>query len=127
MYRRKYQNGLIRTIRKHATLTSHPSRSFSICGQDGTLADEGPGVVNGPVVGGSGGVTTSNGKWVNSQSTTTQTLTPMEAQQYSGQSNLHTDGQYYTLTYTNTSTSYQPGTTTQSGPNYVPKLKPAAL
>ncbi len=91
--------------------------------QDGTLADEGPVVVDGRVVAGSGSVTTTNGKWVNSQSTTTQTLTPMEAQQYSGQSNLHTDGQYYTLTNTNTSTSYQPGTTTYSGPNYVAKTE----
>ena len=91
--------------------------------QDGTLADAGPVVVNGRVVAGSGSVTTSDGKWVNSQSTTTQTLTPMEAQQYSGQSNLHTDGQYYTLTNTNTSTSYQPGTTTYSGPSYVAKTE----
>ena len=91
--------------------------------QDGTLADAGPVVVDGRVVAGSGSVTTSNGKWVNSQSTTTQTLTPMEAQQYAGQSNLHTDGQYYTLTNTNTTTSYQPGTTTYSGPNYVAKTE----
>jgi len=91
--------------------------------QDGTLADEGPVVVNGRVVAGSGSVTTSNGKWVDSQSTTTQKLTPMEAQQYSGQSNLHTDGQYYTLTTTNNSTSYQPGTTTYSGPTYAPKTE----
>jgi hypothetical protein len=91
--------------------------------QDGTLADVGPVVVNGRVVAGSGSVTTSNGKWVNSQSTTTQTLTPMEAQQYAGQSNLHSDGQYYTLTNTNNSTSYQPGTTTYSGPSYVAKTE----
>jgi len=91
--------------------------------QDGTLADEGPVVVNGRVVAGSGSVTTSSGKWVDSQSTTTQKLTPMEAQQYAGQSNLHTDGQYYTLTNTNTSTGYQPGTTTYSGPNYAPKTE----
>ena len=90
---------------------------------DGTLADAGPVVVNGRVVAGSGSVTTSNGKWVSSQSTTTEKLTPGEAQQYSGQSNLHTDGQYYTLTNTNTSTSYQPGTTTYSGPNYVAKTE----
>jgi len=90
---------------------------------DGTLADAGPVVVDGRVVAGSGSVTTSNGKWVNSQSTTTQKLTPAEAQQYSGQSNLHTDGQYYTLTTTNTSTSYQPGTTTYSGPSYVAKTE----
>jgi hypothetical protein len=47
----------------------------------------------------------------------------MEAQQYAGQSNLHSDGQYYTLTNTNTSTSYQPGTTTYSGPSYVAKTE----
>jgi len=91
--------------------------------QDGTLADAGPVVVDGRVVAGSGSATTSNGKWVNSQSTTTQKLTPMEAQQYAGQSNLHTDGQYYTLTNTNNSTSYQPGTTTYSGPQYVAKTE----
>jgi len=90
---------------------------------DGTLADEGPVVVNGRVVAGAGSVTTSDGKWVNSQSTTTQTLTPMEAQQYSGQSNLSTDGQYYKLTNTTNSTSYQPGTTTYSGPSYAPKTE----
>jgi hypothetical protein len=91
--------------------------------QDGTLADDGPVVVDGRVVAGSGSATTSNGKWVSSQSTTTQTLTPMEARQYAGQSNLHTDGQYYTLTNTNTSSSYQPGTTTYSGPSYVAKTE----
>jgi hypothetical protein len=47
----------------------------------------------------------------------------MEAQQYAGQSNLHSDGQYYTLTNTNNSTSYQPGTTTYSGPSYVAKTE----
>ena len=90
---------------------------------DGTLADAGPVVVDGRVVSGSGSVTTSDGKWVNTQSTTTQKLTPMEAQQYAGQSNLHTDGQYYTLTNTVNSTSYQPGTTTYSGPSYVAKTE----
>jgi hypothetical protein len=91
--------------------------------QDGTLADAGPVVVNGRVVSGSGSVTTSNGQWLSSQTTTTQKLTPMEAQQYSGQSNLHTDGQYYTLTNQNTSTTYQPGTTTYSGPSYAAKTE----
>lgn len=91
--------------------------------QDGTLADSGPVVVNGRVVSGAGSSTISNGKWVDSQSTTTQKLTPMEAQPYSGQSNLHTDGQYYTLTTTNNSTSYQPGTTTYSGPSYRAKTE----
>jgi hypothetical protein len=90
---------------------------------DGTLADAGPVVVDGRVVAGSGSATTSGGKWVASQSTTTEKLTPMEAQQHSGQSNLSTDGQYYTLSHTNTSTSYQPGTTTYSGPNYVAKTE----
>ena len=90
---------------------------------DGTLADDGPVVVDGRVVSGAGSSTTSNGKWVTSQSTTTQKLTPMEAQQYSGQSNLHTDGQYYSLTNTNTSTTYQPGTTTYSGPSYTAKTE----
>jgi hypothetical protein len=55
---------------------------------DGMLADAGPVVVNGRVVAGSSGGGTSNGQWVTSQNTTTQTLTPMEAQQYAGQSNL---------------------------------------
>jgi hypothetical protein len=90
---------------------------------DGMLADAGPVVVNGRVVSGAGTSTTSAGQWVNSTSTTTQTLTPMEAQQYSGQSNLHTDGTSYTLTNTNTTTSYQPGTTTYSGPSYAPKTE----
>jgi len=36
---------------------------------------------------------------------------------------LHTDGQYYTLTNTNDSTSYQPGTTTYSGPSYAAKTE----
>jgi subtilisin family serine protease len=94
---------------------------------DGTLADAGPVVVDGRVVAGSGSVTTSNGKWVNSQTTMTQKLTPMEAQQYAGQSNLHTDGQYYTLTNTNNSTTYQPGTTTYSGPNYVAKTETCSI
>jgi hypothetical protein len=94
---------------------------------DGTLADAGPVVVDGRVVAGSGSVTTSNGKWVNSQTTMTQKLTPMEAQQYAGQSNLHTDGQYYTLTNTNNSTTYQPGTTTYSRPNYVAKTETCSI
>ena len=90
---------------------------------DGMLAGAGPVVVDGRVVSGAGSVTASNGKWVSTESTTTQKLTPMEAQQYSGQSNLHTDGQYYTLTNKNTTTSYQPGTTTYSGPSYAAKTE----
>lgn len=91
--------------------------------QDGSLASAGPVVVNGRVVAGSSGGGTSNGKWVTSQNTTTEKLTPMEAQQYSGQSNLHTDGQYYTLSHTNTSTSYQPGTYTAPTIHYAPKTE----
>lgn len=90
---------------------------------DGTLAGAGPVIVNGVVIAGAGSSTTSAGKWVNSESTTTQVLTPAEAQQYSGQSNLHTDGTYYTLTNKNTTSSYQPGTTTYSGPSYAPKTE----
>jgi hypothetical protein len=91
--------------------------------QDGTLADAGPVVVNGRVVAGSSGGGTSDGKWVTSQNTTTEKLTPMEAQQYSGQSNLSTDGQYYTLSHTNTSTSYQPGTYAPPTIHYAPKTE----
>ena len=90
---------------------------------DGLLADAGPVVVDGRVVAGSSGGGTSAGQWVTSQNTTTQTLTPMEAQQYSGQSNLHTDGQYYTLDHTTTSTTYQPGTYTAPTINYRPKTE----
>ncbi|MGA3210991.1 MAG: hypothetical protein ABSD20_06760 [Terriglobales bacterium] len=91
--------------------------------QDGSLAAAGPIVVNGRVVAGSSGGGTSDGKWVTSQSTSTEKLTPMEAQQYSGQSNLHTDGQYYTLSHTNTSTTYQPGTYTAPTVHYAPKTE----
>lgn len=91
--------------------------------KDGTLADSGPVVVNGRVVAGSSGGGTSPGQWVTSQTTTTEKLTPMEAQPYSGQSNLSTDGQYYTLSHTNTSTTYQPGTYTAPTINYRPKTE----
>jgi hypothetical protein len=91
--------------------------------QDGTLADAGPVVVDGVVVAGSSDGGASNGQWVTSQSTSTEKLTPMEAQQYSGQSNLSTDGQYYSLTHTNTSTTYQPGTYTAPTIHYVPKTE----
>jgi hypothetical protein len=90
---------------------------------DGTLADAGPVVVNGRVVVGSSGGGTTNGQWVTSQTTSTEKLTPMEAQQYSGQSNLHTDGQYYTLDHTNTSTTYQPGTYAAPTIHYAPKTE----
>jgi len=93
---------------------------------DGTLADDGPVVVDGRVVTGAGSSTTTAGKMVTSQSTTYQKLTPMEAQQYSGDPNLHQDGGYYTRTTTNTSTSYQPGETTYSGPSYAPKTETCA-
>jgi len=93
---------------------------------EGMLADAGPVVVNGRVVAGSSGGGTSNGQWVTSQNTTTQTLTPMEAQQYAGQSNLHSDGQYYTLNQTNTSTSYQPGTYTAPTIHYRAKTETCA-
>lgn len=91
---------------------------------DGTLADAGPVVVNGVVIAGAGSSTTSAGKWVNSQNTTTQVLTPMEAQQYAGDPNLHNEGESrYTLNRTTNSTTYQPGTTTYSGPSYAPKTE----
>jgi hypothetical protein len=90
---------------------------------DGTLADDGPVVVDGRIVTGMGSSSTTAGKWVTSESTTTQKLTPMEAQQYSGDPNLHTDGGYYTRTTTNSSSSYQPGQTTYSGPSYAPKTE----
>jgi len=82
--------------------------------------------VDGRVVAGAGTSSTTAGKWVTSESTTTQKLTPMEAQQYSGDPNLHQDGQYYTRTTTNNSTSYQPGQTTYSGPSYAPKTETCA-
>jgi hypothetical protein len=90
---------------------------------DGSLAGSGPVVVNGSVVAGSSGGGMSDGKWVTSKNTSTEKLTPMEAEQYSGQSNLHTDGQYYTLSHTNTSTSYQPGTYTAPTVHYAPKTE----
>jgi hypothetical protein len=90
---------------------------------DGTLADAGPVVVNGVVIAGAGSSTTA-GKWVTSQNTTTQVLTPMEAQQYTGDPNLHNEGESrYTLNRTTNSTSFQPGTTTYSGPSYAPKTE----
>lgn len=91
---------------------------------DGTLADAGPMVVNGVVVAGSSGGGQTAGKWVTSQSTSTQVLTPMEAQQYSGDPNLHNEGEdRYTLNRTTNSTSYQPGTYTAPTVNYAPKTE----
>jgi hypothetical protein len=91
---------------------------------DGTLADAGPIVVDGLVIAGSSGGGQTNGKWVTSTSTTNQVLTPQEAQQYSGDPNLHYNGgAYYDLTRTTTSTSYQPGTYTAPTVNYAPKTE----
>ncbi|MGO9348079.1 MAG: hypothetical protein ACLPZJ_17035 [Terriglobales bacterium] len=94
---------------------------------DGTLANAGPMVVNGVVVAGSSGGGHTDGKWVTSTSTTTQPLTPAEAQQYSGDPNLHYNGgAYYDLNRTTTSTSYQPGSYTAPTINYAPKTETCA-
>jgi hypothetical protein len=91
---------------------------------DGMLADAGPVVVNGRVVTGSSGGGTSEGKWVTSQSTTTESLTPLEAQQHSGDPNLHYNGgMYYNLDHATTSSSYQPGTYTPPTIHYAPKTE----
>jgi len=91
---------------------------------DGTLADAGPVVVNGRVVTGSSGGGTSEGKGVTSQSTYTESLTPMEAQQHSGDPNLHySGGAYYTLDHTTTSRNYEPGTYTPPTIHYAPKTE----
>jgi hypothetical protein len=91
---------------------------------DGMLADAGPVVVDGRVVTGSSGGGTSEGHWTTSQSTTTESLTPMEAQQHSGDPNLHySGGAYYSLDHTTTSTSYQPGTYTPPTIHYRAKTE----
>lgn len=92
--------------------------------QDGTLANGGPIVVNGVVIAGSSGGSSTPGKMVTSTTTTTQQLTPLEAQQYSGDPNLHYNGgAYYDLNRTTTSTTYQPGTYTAPTVNYAPKTE----
>lgn len=91
---------------------------------DGTLADSGPMVVNGVVIAGSSGGGQTDGKWVSTTTTTNEQLTPLEAQQHSGDSNLHYNGgAYYDLSHQTTTTTYQPGTYTAPTINYAPKTE----
>ncbi len=91
---------------------------------DGTLANAGPIVVNGVVVAGSSGGSSTPGKMVTSTATTTEHITPLEAQTHAGDSNLHYNGgAYYDLDHTTTTTTYQPGTYTAPTINYAPKTE----
>jgi hypothetical protein len=98
---------------------------------DGSLAGEGPVVVNGRVVAGSQAVTTAGttGRMVTTQTPSSRTLTPLEAQQYAGQSNLHQDGQYYRLDTTTTQSHFEPGKppTTTYVPSYTPKTETCSV
>lgn len=106
----------------HAVLTieTGPKPLVLAMRSDGELVGSGPMRIDGHVVAGSSGGSSTPGHWESHDSTTYQTLTPMEAQQYAGDSNLKQDGQYYTLNKTTTSSSYVPGTTTAPTVNYAP-------
>jgi hypothetical protein len=106
----------------HAVLTieTGPKPLVLAMRGDGELAGSGPVRIDGHVVAGSSGGSSTPGHWETHESTNYQTLTPMEAQQYAGDSDLKQNGQYYTLNKTTSSTSYVPGTTTAPSVNYAP-------
>ena len=98
---------------------------------DGRLTGSGPLALDGHVVAGysGGSTTTSPGHFETHEVTTHQELTPLEAQPYSGDSGLTQNGQMYDLARTNTVSEYKPGTTVSSGPQvqYAPKTEACVL
>jgi hypothetical protein len=79
---------------------------------DGTIVGPGPVTINGVVASGTAGGGTSPGHYESHSVTTSQVLTPLDAQTHAGDPNLVNEGGSSSLRSTTTQSTFVPGTTT---------------
>ena len=118
----------MRDSHAYVTLSTGPRAVTLALRGDSELVGPGPVAIDGRIITGyrQGGSYTTAGHMETQQVTTHQELTPLEAQQYAGQSGLSQNGQTYDMASNSSQSSWAPGQTVAAGPQPIFAAKRAS-